>query len=193
MYTTMKSSHRGVEPLTTQTEACAYNPRPLHNLYHLGGTLNLSPSRGCGFSWGINSTGHCASKIPSALSNRLMGLERPYWNGKETWVCKSSSEMNVKTGREGRDTFHPGKLCVLQRAVSYRRFFEDIFSPSRTKFHYESMGSHCLQQGSGVALAGLRWPFSHPWVALSRRADIRGQTESLCCILPIFFSCVIPL
>lgn len=55
------------------------------------------------------------------------------------------------------------------------------------------MGSHCVQQESGVALTSPRGPFSHPWVTLSCRTYIRKKTQSLCRVFPklifFFFSC----
>lgn len=57
------------------------------------------------------------------------------------------------------------------------------------------MGSHCVQQESGVALTSLRGPFSHPWVALSCRTYIRKKTQNLCRGFPklIFFFPVMSL
>lgn len=56
------------------------------------------------------------------------------------------------------------------------------------------MGSHCVQQESGIALTSPRGPFSHPWVTLSCRTYTREKTLNLCRIFPklIFFP-VMPL
>lgn len=96
------------------------------------------------------------------MSNRIIGFN--VHSGTRRKLEDMSSEINMETAREG------GTPSTLERCLC-RGQLGFFFFPVRMELHPESMGSHCLQQESGVALASLRGPFSHLWVALSYKAD----------------------